>query len=90
MAKANSPVGTYHAIIGTGQGGPRLVAAGMTVGIIERGAFGGTCVQHRMRSNQDIGRQRLWCAAPLLQQTTPIHPTVAELLPTLLDDLRPL
>jgi pyruvate/2-oxoglutarate dehydrogenase complex dihydrolipoamide dehydrogenase (E3) component len=35
-------------IIGTGQGGPslagRLVAAGMTVAIIERDRFGGTCV----------------------------------------------
>src|SRR6267378_6785115 len=35
-------------IIGTGQAGPslarRLVAAGMRVAIIERGLFGGTCV----------------------------------------------
>jgi pyruvate/2-oxoglutarate dehydrogenase complex dihydrolipoamide dehydrogenase (E3) component len=35
-------------IIGTGQAGPslagRLVAAGMTVAIVERGRFGGTCV----------------------------------------------
>ena len=49
MAKANTPVVTYDAIvIGTGQAGPplarRLTAAGMTVAIIERGAFGGTCV----------------------------------------------
>jgi pyruvate/2-oxoglutarate dehydrogenase complex dihydrolipoamide dehydrogenase (E3) component len=49
MAKANTPVTTYDAvIIGTGQAGPplarRLAAAGMTVAIIERGAFGGTCV----------------------------------------------
>ena len=40
---------TYDAlIIGTGQAGPplagRLTSAGMTVGIIERGLFGGTCV----------------------------------------------
>jgi pyruvate/2-oxoglutarate dehydrogenase complex dihydrolipoamide dehydrogenase (E3) component len=49
MAKANTPLATYDAIvIGTGQAGPslarRLAAAGMTVAIIERGAFGGTCV----------------------------------------------
>src|SRR5204863_4600415 len=49
MAKANTPVASYDAIvIGTGQAGPplarRLAAAGMTVAIIERGAFGGTCV----------------------------------------------
>src|SRR6266436_2741327 len=35
-------------IIGTGQAGPslarRLAAAGKTVAVIERGAFGGTCV----------------------------------------------
>ena len=35
-------------VIGTGQAGPslaaRLSAAGMTVAIIERGKFGGTCV----------------------------------------------
>ena len=40
---------TYDAIIiGTGQAGPflahRLTSAGMRVAIIERGAFGGTCV----------------------------------------------
>src|ERR1700736_2303797 len=49
MAKANTPVATYDAIlIGTGQAGPplarRLTAAGMTVAITERGKFGGTCV----------------------------------------------
>lgn len=49
MAKVNTPLATYDAIvIGTGQAGPplarRLAAAGMTVAIIERGAFGGTCV----------------------------------------------
>src|SRR6202043_3005805 len=49
MAKAHTPVATYDAlIIGTGQAGPplarRLAAAGMTVAVIERGSFGGTCV----------------------------------------------
>src|ERR1700758_4647079 len=49
MAKANTQVAAYDAImIGTGQAGPplarRLAAAGMTVAVIERGAFGGTCV----------------------------------------------
>ena len=45
MAKANIRVATYDAIIiGTGQAGPplarRLAATGMTVAVIERGAFG--------------------------------------------------
>jgi pyruvate/2-oxoglutarate dehydrogenase complex dihydrolipoamide dehydrogenase (E3) component len=49
MAKADTPLATYDAIvIGTGQAGPplarRLAAAGMRVAVIERGAFGGTCV----------------------------------------------
>jgi pyruvate/2-oxoglutarate dehydrogenase complex dihydrolipoamide dehydrogenase (E3) component len=49
MAKANTRVARYDAIIiGTGQAGPplarRLAAAGTTVAVIERGAFGGTCV----------------------------------------------
>jgi pyruvate/2-oxoglutarate dehydrogenase complex dihydrolipoamide dehydrogenase (E3) component len=49
MAKANTGVARYDAIIiGTGQAGPplarRLAAAGMTVAVIERGEFGGTCV----------------------------------------------
>src|ERR1700732_177804 len=49
MAKANTQVAAYDAImIGTGQAGPplarRLAAAGMTVAVIERAAFGGTCV----------------------------------------------
>src|SRR5882757_6274050 len=43
MAKAYDAI-----IIGTGQAGPslarRLAAAGKTVAVIERGAFGGTCV----------------------------------------------
>jgi pyruvate/2-oxoglutarate dehydrogenase complex dihydrolipoamide dehydrogenase (E3) component len=49
MATGRTPVSSYDAIvIGTGQAGPplarRLAAAGMTVAVIERGAFGGTCV----------------------------------------------
>jgi pyruvate/2-oxoglutarate dehydrogenase complex dihydrolipoamide dehydrogenase (E3) component len=49
MVKADTPLPTYDAIvIGTGQAGPplarRLAAAGMRVAVIERGAFGGTCV----------------------------------------------
>src|ERR1700760_1514136 len=49
MPRANTQVATYDAIvIGTGQAGPplarRLAAAGMTVAVIERGGFGGTCV----------------------------------------------
>src|ERR1700759_1770231 len=48
MTKSNNRLATYDAvIIGTGQAGPplarRLTAAGMTVAVIERGAFGGTC-----------------------------------------------
>src|SRR6201995_1038143 len=49
MTKSNNRLATYDAvIIGTGQAGPslarRLAGAGMTVAVIERGAFGGTCV----------------------------------------------
>jgi len=49
MINASVPLRTYDAIIiGTGQAGPplarRLTAAGMTVAVIERGLFGGTCV----------------------------------------------
>src|SRR6201995_2773544 len=49
MTKSNNRLATYDAvIIGTGQAGPplarRLAAAGMTGAGIERGAFGGTCV----------------------------------------------
>jgi pyruvate/2-oxoglutarate dehydrogenase complex dihydrolipoamide dehydrogenase (E3) component len=48
MAKTNTPIASYDAIaIGTGQAGPplaRRLAAGRTVAVIERGAFGGTCV----------------------------------------------
>ena len=42
------PIAYDAIIIGTGQAGPplarRLVAAGMKVAIVERGLFGGTCV----------------------------------------------
>jgi pyruvate/2-oxoglutarate dehydrogenase complex dihydrolipoamide dehydrogenase (E3) component len=49
MAKAELRTSAYDAIIiGTGQAGPslarRLAAAGMTVAIVERKLFGGTCV----------------------------------------------
>jgi pyruvate/2-oxoglutarate dehydrogenase complex dihydrolipoamide dehydrogenase (E3) component len=49
MSNEATAIRRYDAIvIGTGQAGPplarRLAAAGMTVAIIERGAFGGTCV----------------------------------------------
>ncbi|MGE5128018.1 MAG: FAD-dependent oxidoreductase, partial [Sphingomonadaceae bacterium] len=42
------PRGFDAIVIGTGQAGPalaaRLAGAGMQVAVIERGAFGGTCV----------------------------------------------
>jgi pyruvate/2-oxoglutarate dehydrogenase complex dihydrolipoamide dehydrogenase (E3) component len=49
MTGAKAPLRAYDAIIiGTGQAGPplarRLTAARMTVAVIERGSFGGTCV----------------------------------------------
>ena len=49
MTRADVPPSAFDAlIIGTGQAGPplarRLAAAGMTVAVIERGSFGGTCV----------------------------------------------
>ena len=50
---------TYDAIvIGTGQAGPyvtsRLAGAGMKVAVIERSAFGGTCV------NTGCNRKERW------------------------------
>ena len=54
-------------IIGAGQAGPslagRLTAAGMTVAIIERKLFGGTCVNTGCKPTKTHGRQRL-CRAP--------------------------
>ena len=49
MTKPERQTSAYDAIIiGTGQAGPslarRLAAAGMTVAIVERALFGGTCV----------------------------------------------
>ena len=49
MTKAELRTSAYDAIIiGTGQAGPALAgtlaAAGMTVAIVERALFGGTCV----------------------------------------------
>ena len=70
MAKANTPVASYDAIvIGTGQAGPplarRLAAAGMTVAVIERGAFGGTCVNTGCIPTKTLvasATPRIWCA----------------------------
>ena len=56
---------TYDAIIiGTGQAGPalarRLAGSGMKVAIIERGRFGGTCV------NTGCTPTKRWWRAPML------------------------
>ena len=49
-------------MIGAGQAGPslagRLTAAGMTVALIERKLFGGTCVNTGCIADQDVGRER--------------------------------
>ena len=53
-------------VIGTGQAGPslahRLAAAGMKVAIVERGRFGGTCVNTGCTPTKTHGRERL-CGA---------------------------
>jgi choline dehydrogenase-like flavoprotein len=50
-------------IIGPGQARPslagRLTDAGMTVALIERKLFGGTCVKQRSRADQNACRQPL-------------------------------
>ena len=48
-------------IIGAGQAGPslagRLTDAGMTLALIERKLFGGTCVKQRSHADQHARRQ---------------------------------
>ena len=50
-------------IIGTGQAGPplarRLAGTGMKVAIIERGRFGGTCINTGWYTHENAGRERL-------------------------------
>jgi cation diffusion facilitator CzcD-associated flavoprotein CzcO len=64
-------------VIGAGQAGPplakRLTKAGMSVAIVERHLFGGTCV---------------YAKAPyaVLRHTMHIHPTVSEYIPSLLEN----
>ena len=45
-------------IVGAGQAGPplagRLTAAGQTVAVVERKLIGGTCVNYRLHSHQDV------------------------------------
>ena len=99
---------TYDAIvIGTGQAGPyvtsRLAGAGMKVAVIERNAFGGTCVNtgciptktmvasayaarvaaRAAEYGVDVGPVRVD-----IRRAMHIHPTVSELVPTMLSELR--
>jgi hypothetical protein len=76
MAKTNTRVARYDAIIGTGQAGPPLAP------------LLGTGCDEVIHGILDL----IYAKAPytLLQRTMPIHPTVSELLPTLLGDLKPL
>ena len=51
-------------VIGTGQAGPslakRLAGAGMRVAIVERGAFGGTCINAGCTPTKTHDRERLY------------------------------
>ena len=65
-------------IIGAGQAGPyladRFSAAGQKIAIVERKFFGGTCVN----------------TGCVIQRAVHIHPTVSEVIPTMLGELQPL
>ena len=110
-------------IIGAGQAGPalagRLTGAGMTVALVERKVFGGTCVNtgctpiktliasadapHLARRAADFGillespvrvdmkKVKARAAVPydVLKRAVPIHPTVSELIPTMLGEMHP-
>lgn len=73
-------------IVGTGQAGralpKRLADAELSVAVIERHLFGDTCV-----NTADAMSAK--APYPVLERTMHIHPTVSELMPTLLGELRP-
>jgi pyruvate/2-oxoglutarate dehydrogenase complex dihydrolipoamide dehydrogenase (E3) component len=69
VAKQKPAIQQYDAVvIGTGQAGPplarRLAAAGMTVAVIERGAFGGTCVSTGCIPTKTLIRHRQRDSSP--------------------------
>jgi hypothetical protein len=43
----------------------------------------------RRRAEFDINMRRIKARYPILQRVVPIHPTVSELIPTVLGDLKP-
>jgi pyruvate/2-oxoglutarate dehydrogenase complex dihydrolipoamide dehydrogenase (E3) component len=77
-------------IIGTGQAGPslaeRLARAGMRVAIIERGRFGGTCVNNGCTPTKTLIASA-YAAHLAVQRGVRLHPTVSELIPTVLEAL---
>ena len=83
-------------IIGTGQAGPALAArlsqAGMKIAVIERKSFGGTCVNTGCDEVVHTVLDLMYAGAPytVLQRAMHIHPTVSELLPTMMGELKPL
>lgn len=93
---------TFDAIIiGAGQAGPslagRLTAAGQTVALIEREHLGGTCVNTGYMPTKTMVAihgiiDMMHAKAPYttIQRAVHLHPTVSELIPTMLAELKPL
>ncbi len=84
----------YDAIvIGAGQAGPplaeTLAQAGDRVAVIERHRMGGTCVNVGCTPTKTLV---MYARKPhrVISRSVHIHPTVSELIPTMLQDLRPL
>ncbi|MGO4326244.1 hypothetical protein AB4Z48_11690 [Cupriavidus sp. 2TAF22] len=75
-------------IIGAGQAGPsltgRLTDPGMAVALVERKLFGGA--MPALDHVPDVMSAGIPYTA--LQQAVPIHPTVSELIPTVLGEIR--
>ncbi len=78
-------------IIGTGHSGPslagRLAGAGLQVAVVERNLFGGTCVNTGCIPTKTLVARARYT---VIQRAMHIHPTVSELIPTVLGDLEPI
>lgn len=65
-----------------------IIGAGQTVAYIERKLFGGTGGDEAIHGILDI--MNAGVPYEVLERAVPIHPTVSELIPTMLGELRPL
>ena len=78
-------------IIGTGHSGPslagRLAGAGLQVAVVERNLFGGTCVNTGCIPTKTLVANTRYTG---IQRAMHVHPTVSELIPTVLGDLQPI